>query len=146
MPTTAWRFSSTEGADAAVSKLKQLDAQELIDVEDVTVIRWPQYASTPTAQEHVNEEGSKVSSMVRKIRTGHIERTMIEQVKGDLTPGMSAMVLQSSDAAVGAVAKAFEDQPMELIRSDLSVEQQDAIRATFRPPPAPGQGPPPAQG
>jgi uncharacterized membrane protein len=146
MPTTAWRFMSTEGADAAVSKLKQLDAQELIDVEDVTVIRWPQYASTPTAQEHVNEEGSKVSSMVRKMRTGHIERTMIEQVKGDLTPGMSAMVLQSSDAAVGAVAKAFEDQPMELIRSDLSVEQQDAIRATFRPPPAPGQGSPPAQG
>jgi uncharacterized membrane protein len=142
MTTTAWRFTSTEGADAAVTKLKELNARELIDVQDLAIIRWPQYSSTPTAQEHVNEEGSKVSSMVRKLRTGHIERAMVESVKGDLMPGMSAMVLLSSDAAVGAVAKAFEGQPMELIRSDLSVEQQDAIRATFGSTPPPSSAPP----
>ena len=36
---TAWRFADTEGADAAVLRLKQLDAQDLIDLEDVAVVR-----------------------------------------------------------------------------------------------------------
>ena len=47
MSTTAWRFSGTEGADGAVLRLKQLDAQELIDVQDVAVLRWPQTAAAP---------------------------------------------------------------------------------------------------
>ena len=32
MPTTAWRFAGTEGADDAVLRLKQLDAADLINV------------------------------------------------------------------------------------------------------------------
>ncbi|HMH92601.1 MAG TPA: hypothetical protein VK586_16135 [Streptosporangiaceae bacterium] len=55
MSTTAWRFTGTEGADEAVLRLQQLDAQELIDVQDVAVLRWPHYASQPTAQEHVTD-------------------------------------------------------------------------------------------
>jgi uncharacterized membrane protein len=50
MTTTAWRFSGTEGADEAVLKLKQLEAAKLIEVQDVTVIRWPQYAADPTVR------------------------------------------------------------------------------------------------
>jgi uncharacterized membrane protein len=131
MTTTAWRFMGTEGADAAVLKLKQLSSQDLIDLQDVTVIRWPQYSSAPLAHEHVTEEGSMVSSFMGKLKTGHIEGSMIEAVKGDMMPGTSAMVLMSSDAAVDTVAQAFEGQPMELIRSDLSVQQQDRLRAAF---------------
>ena len=50
MATTAWRFSGTEGADEAILKLKQLEAAKLVEVQDVTVIRWPQYAAEPTAR------------------------------------------------------------------------------------------------
>ncbi len=128
---TAWRFSGTEGADDAVLRLKQLDAQQVIDVQDAAVIRWPKYAGAPTAQEHVTAEGSKVSSLVRKVSKAGIDSSMVESVKGDLTPGTSALVLLSSDAAIGAVVKAFEGQDMELIRSDLSVQQQDQVRAAF---------------
>lgn len=131
MSTTAWRFMGTEGADAAVLKLKQLSSQDLIDLQDVTVIRWPQYASAPLMHEHVTDESSMVSSLMGKLKAGHIEGSMIESVKTDMMPGTSAMVLMSSDAAVDTVAKAFEGQPMELIRSDLSVQQQDKLRAAF---------------
>ena len=41
MTTTAWRFPGTEGADQAVVQLKQLDSQDLINVMDVAVLRWP---------------------------------------------------------------------------------------------------------
>ena len=131
MSTTAWRFSGTEGADDAVLRLKQLDTQELIDVQDVAVLRWPQYAGAPQAQEHVTDEGSKASAFAKKLTKTGIDAAMIQSVKGDMTPGTSALVLLSADATVGTVAKAFEGHAMELMRSDLSVQQEDALRAAF---------------
>ena len=50
MSTTAWRFRGTEEADEAVLRLKQLGGQELIDLRDVAVIRWPLYAVAPQVQ------------------------------------------------------------------------------------------------
>lgn len=140
MSTTAWRFNGTEGADAAVLRLKQLDGQDLIDVQDVTVIRWPHYATAPQAQEHVTSEGSKASSFAKKLTKAGIDATMLDSVKGDMTPGTSALVLLSADAAIDTVAQAFEGHAMELMRSDLSVQQEDRLRAAFAgsAPPDPG--------
>ncbi|HWG63952.1 MAG TPA: DUF1269 domain-containing protein [Streptosporangiaceae bacterium] len=134
MSTTAWRFNGTEGADAAVLRLKQLDTQDLIDVQDVAVIRWPQYSAAPQTQEHVTDEGSKASSLAKKLRKAGIDAAMVESVKGDMTPGTSALVLLSADAAISTVAKAFEGHAMELMRSDLSVQQEDQLRAAFTDP------------
>jgi uncharacterized membrane protein len=131
MPTTAWRCGGTEGADDAVLRLKQLDAQKLIDVQDVAVLRWPQWAAEPSAQEHVTAEGSKVSSFFKNLGLPDIDKSMIEAVKGDMMPGTSALVVLSSQTAVDAVAKAFEGQGVELIRSDLSVQQEEQLRAAF---------------
>lgn len=131
MTTTAWRFSGTEGADAAVLRLQQLNSQGVMDVQDVVVIRWPQYASGPQVQEHVTDEGSKASALAKRVRKGGIDSTLLEAVKADMRLGTSALVLLSADAAVDAVAKAFEGQAMQLIRSDLSVQQEDQLRAAF---------------
>jgi uncharacterized membrane protein len=136
MSTTAWRFSGTEGADDAVLRLKQLGDQELIDVQDVAVIRWPQYAGAPQLQEHVTDEGSKASSFAKKLSKAGINAAMLESVKGDMTPGTSALVLLSHDAAIDTVAQAFEGYAMELMRSDLSVQQEDRLRAAFSGPAA----------
>ncbi len=131
MPTTAWRFSGTEGADEAVFRLKQLDDQDLVNVLDVAVLRWPQYASSPQTQEHVTDEGGKAVALAKKIRKTGIDTSMVEAVKGDMTPGTSALVLLSTDAAIDTVAEVFEGRAMELMRSDLSVQQEDRLRAAF---------------
>jgi uncharacterized membrane protein len=131
MTTTAWRFNGTEGADAAVLRLKQLDAQEVMDVQDIAVLRWPQYASGPQVQEHVTDEGSKASSLAKRIRKAGIDGALLQAVKDDMQLGTSALVVLSADAALDAVAKAFDGQAMELIRSDLSVQQEDALRTAF---------------
>jgi uncharacterized membrane protein len=131
MSTTAWRFSGTEGADAAVLRLRQLDSQGVLDVQDVAIIRWPQYASLPQVQEHVTEEGSAVSSLAKRIRKAGIDGGMLEAVKNDMQLGTSALVVLSADATLDPVAKAFEGQAMELIRSDLSVQREDELRAAF---------------
>jgi uncharacterized membrane protein len=143
MSTTAWRFSGTEGADDAVLRLKRLGGQELIDVRDVAVIRWPQYAAGPQVQEHVTDEGSKASSFAKKLSKAGIDSSMIEAVKADMTPGTSALVLLSTDAVLGTVAKAFEGHAMELMRSDLSVQQEDRLRAAFSDPAGAHRGQPP---
>jgi uncharacterized membrane protein len=131
MTTTVWRFSGTEGADEAVLRLKQLEAAKQIDVQDVTVIRWPQYAADPTVHEHVTQEGSKVSSLMRKFTHAGIDSSMVAAATGDMTQGTSVLVLLTPDAAIDALAKAFGDQGVELIRSDLSVQEQDQLRAAF---------------
>ena len=41
------------------------------------------------------------------------------------------LVLLTPEAAVDAFAKAFEGQGVELIRSDLSVQEQDEVRAAL---------------
>lgn len=128
MPTTAWRFPGTEEADTAVMKLQQLDSQGQIEVDDVAVLRWPGYAAAPMVQEHATETGGKVASMMRRMQHPTVDSSMIETVKGDLRPGTSAIVLLSSGAAVDAVVHAFQGQQMELIRSDLSVPEQDQLR------------------
>jgi uncharacterized membrane protein len=131
MTTTAWRFKGTEGADAAVLRLKQLDAQEVLDVQDVAVLRWPQYASGPQVQEHVTEEGGRTTSLAKRIRKAGIDNALLQAVKDDMRLGTSALVVLSADAAIDTVADAFQGQAMELIRSDLSVQQQDALRSAF---------------
>lgn len=128
MPVTAWRFAGTEGADGAVLRLKQLDASDLINVMDIAVLRWPEYAPKPIAQEHVTQQGGKITTLRHKLRHAVIDDGMIETVKGDMCPGTSAMVLLSSDAKIDAVVHAFEGQPMELVRTDLSVPDQDRLR------------------
>jgi uncharacterized membrane protein len=131
MSTTAWRFSGTEGADAAVLRLKQLDAQEVMDVQDMAVLRWPQYASGPQVQEHVTAEGSMASSLAKRLKKAGIDGALLQAVKDDMQLGTSALIVLSADAALDAVAKAFDGQAMELIRSDLSVQQEDALRNAF---------------
>jgi uncharacterized membrane protein len=131
MSTTAWRFSGTEGADAAVLRLKQLDSQGVIEMQDVAVMRWPQYASGPQVQEHVTDEGSRASALAKRIKKAGIDSAMLDAVKDDMALGTSALVLLSADAALDAVANAFEGQAMELMRSDLSVQQEDRVRAAF---------------
>ena len=98
MSTTAWRFSGTEGADAAVLRLKQLDAQEVMDVQDIAVLRWPQYASGPQVQEHVTEEGSKASSLAKRIKKAGIDGGLLQAVKDDMQLGTSALIVLSADA------------------------------------------------
>lgn len=131
MSTTAWRFDGTEGADDALLTLKQVDAQNLIDVQDAAVIRWPQWSATPLTQEHVTHEAGKVSSFFKTIGLPDIDKAMIEAVKGDMTPGTSVLVVLSTDTALDAVAKAFKGQGVRLIRSDLSVNQEKQIRTAF---------------
>jgi uncharacterized membrane protein len=48
-----------------------------------------------------------------------------------MTPGNSVLILLTPETAVDAFTKTFEGQGVELIRSDLSVQEQDEVRAAL---------------
>ena len=94
------------------------------------MVRWPHYATAPQAQEHVTAEGSKASSFAKKL-TKPASTPRCSTRSRESTPGSSALVLLSADAAIDTVAQAFEGHAMELMRSDLSVQQEDRLREAF---------------
>jgi len=150
MPTSAWRFAGTEGADDAVVKIKGLAARDLIEVQDLAVIRWPRWAAESIVQQHVNEEGSKVSALVGRRRHAVIDGSIIEAARGDMTPGTSVIVMLTANANIDAVAGTFQGlgRDIELIRTDLSVPDQDRLKAALmqaadRRQSPPSQSPPP---
>jgi uncharacterized membrane protein len=145
MPTSAWRFSGTEGADDAVVNLKGLAAKDLIEVQDLTVIRWPRWAEQPIVQEHVTDEGHGVSALMARHRRTAVDSSIIEAAKGDMTPGTSVIVLSSANANIDAIAGTFQGlgQNIELIRTDLSVPEQDQLRAALSQARGVRQSPPP---
>ncbi len=100
-------------------------------MQDVSVIRWPEYAKAPIAHEHVTDEGSAMSSLVSRMKHGRIDGSMLESIKQDMIPGTSAVVVLSTAAIIDTVGRAFRGQAMELMRSDLSVPEQDHLRAVF---------------
>lgn len=134
MPTSAWRFSGTEGADDAVVKLKGLAAQDLIEVHDLTVIRWPRWAAESIVQEHVTDEMSKVSALMGRRRHAVIDSSMIEAARGDMAPGTSVVVMLTANANIDAIAGTFQGlgRDIELIRTDLSVPDQDRLKAAIK--------------
>ena len=121
-----------------------LAAQDLIELQDVTVIRWPRWAAEPIVQEHVTEEMSKVSALIGKRRQTVVDSSMIEAARGDMTPGTSVIVMLTANAKIDAIAGTFQGlgRDIELIRSDLSVPEQDRLKAAISQAIDRGQGPP----
>lgn len=60
-----------------------------------------------------------------------IDDTFIASVREKVTPGPSALFLMTSDAVRDKVAAAFEGVDREFIHTNLSSEQEAALRAAF---------------
>jgi uncharacterized membrane protein len=96
-------------------------------------------------QEHVTDEGHRVSALVGRRRHAVIDSSIIETAKGDMTPGTSVIVMLSANADTDAIAGTFQGlgRDIELIRTDLSVPEQDRLRAAISHATDRGQSPPP---
>jgi uncharacterized membrane protein len=60
-----------------------------------------------------------------------IDDKFIKEVQTEVTEGTSALFLLTSDATVDKVESAFEGTKMELIRSNLSSEQEAKLLEDF---------------
>ncbi|MEJ2865392.1 DUF1269 domain-containing protein [Actinomycetospora flava] len=155
---TVWKFDSPEGADTAVETLQSLEKQELITVHDAATVSWPQDARKPqTRQLHDMVGSGALGGMFWGLLLGliffvpllgaavgaasgalggalsdvGIDDDFIKETREKVTPGTSALFVMTSDAVLDKVHDAFAGQHPELVRTNLSNDQEDALRHAF---------------
>jgi uncharacterized membrane protein len=155
---TVWKFDTVEGAGQALSKLEDLSKQQLITIEDAAIVYWETGKKKPkNYQAHSLAGagalggafwgmlfgllffmpffglavGAAVGALAGHFSDYGIDDKFIKEVQSEVTEGTSALFLLTSDATVDKVEAAFEGTQMELIRSNLTNEQEAQLREDF---------------
>lgn len=155
---TVWRFDTADGAQSALSTLERLQKEELIDVVDAAVVSWPEGRKKPrTEQLHSlvgagalggsfwgllfgliffipllgAAIGAATGALGGALTDVGIDDDFIKQIRDQVTPGTSALFVMTSGAVLDKVEDAFAGQRPQLISTNLSQEQEDALRTTF---------------
>lgn len=155
---TVYKYATADGAEAALDKLKGLQAQGLITVIDAATVAWPMGKKKPKTRQAVNMTGvgaldgafwgmlfgliffmpllgGLIGAGIGAIG-GHftdigIDDSFIKSVREKVTEGSSALFLLSQDEVVDRLQEAFAGTDMELLATNLSKEQEEKLRAAF---------------
>jgi uncharacterized membrane protein len=155
---TVWKFSDAGGAEKALETLKDLQKESLIDVYDAAVVSWPSDARKPKTREmHSTTRagalggsfwgflfgliffvpllgmavGAAAGALGGSLTDVGIDNSFIKKVRSQVTPGTSALFAMTGNAVMDKVHDAFSGQTPELISTNLSDEQDKALRAAF---------------
>jgi uncharacterized membrane protein len=156
---TVWKFGTPFGADAALEKLKGLQQQNLIMVQDAAVVSWEEGKSKPKTRELHDTRlggalgggfwgllfgliffvpflglaiGAAAGALAGSLADAGISDSFIKSVRDQVTPGTSALFLLSSDAVFDRVKTEFADTEAELISTNMSAEQESRLREAFQ--------------
>ncbi len=157
---TVWKFDSADGADQAISKLKELQKQELIEVRDAAIVSWPQDRNKPKTQQAFNlvgagalggafwgllfgliffipflgaAVGAATGALGGYFRDYGINDDFIKDMRDQVTKGTSALFLLTGQVTLDKVRDAFRGKldHVELLQSNLSKEQEEKLREDF---------------
>ncbi len=155
---SAIKFPTVGGADAALSTLATLQKQELIHVHDAAVVTWQVGKDHPKTRQVRSLAGAGalggmfwgmlfgliffipiigaavglgLGALAGSLAKVGINEDFINQVKGKITPGTSALFVLTSGAVMDKVVDAFRGQQGEIVATNLSKEQEDELRKAF---------------
>jgi uncharacterized membrane protein len=155
---SVWKFDTAIGADEAVGTLQDLAKQQLITVHDGATVSWIQGAKRPKTRQLNNLAGAgalggmfwgllfgllffipllgaaigaATGALSGALSDVGIDDDFIKQIRDQVTPGTSALFVLTSDAVMDKVQAAFAGQRPELISTNLSQEQESALREAF---------------
>jgi uncharacterized membrane protein len=156
---TVWKFDSPDAADRASETLQELAKQNLITVHDAATVSWPPDRKKPKTRQLSSTTaagalggsfwgllfgliffvpllgaaiGAATGALAGSLADVGIDDSFINKVRDQVTPGTSALFVMTSDAVMDKVQDAFqENQPSELLFTNLSDEQEQALRQVF---------------
>jgi uncharacterized membrane protein len=151
---TAWKFSTTNGAEDALNTLERLQKEGLIAVHDAAIVSWPEDRKRPKTRQIKRFGGALGGAFwgllfgliffvpllgvaagaaigAASMRHVGIDDDFIESVRAKMTPGTSGLFALTSDAVQDKVADAFWGTQAELIHTNLSSEQEAQLREVF---------------
>jgi uncharacterized membrane protein len=155
---TVWKFATPHGAEEALLKLEDLQARELIRVEDASIVSWEVGRKKPeTSELHSTTAsgalggsfwgllfgliffvpflglaiGAASGALFGSLKDVGISEDFIKSVREKITPGTSALFALTSNAVQDKVADAFRGTHAELIQTNLSNEQEAKLHEAF---------------
>ena len=155
---TVWKFDDPNGADQVLQELEGLQKQALLKVLDGAVVSWPAGAKRPKTSQLADMTGrgalggafwgflfgliffvpllgmavgAAAGALGGSMAHVGIDKDFIDQVKAKVTPGTSALFVLSADEVPGRVLPTFEQAGAELIKTNLSQEQEAQLREAF---------------
>jgi uncharacterized membrane protein len=156
---TVWKFPTPEGADQMLVKVQAMQKSELIKVQDAAVVSWPAGAKSPKTKQATNLAalgaldgafwgmlfgilffvpflglaiGAAFGALGGKMADYGINDEFINKTREKVTEGTSALFLMTSDAVQDKVAAEMKGLDFELIASNLTKEQEEALAAAFK--------------
>ena len=155
---TVLKFTTPDGAKQMLDKVTSLQKMELIKIQDAAIVSWPQGAKTPKTKQLVDMAGmgamqgafwgmlfgliffvpffglavgAAFGALGGKMADYGISDDFIKQTREKVTEGTSALFLMTSDAVQDKVLAELKGYQFELIASNLTKEQEDALKAAF---------------
>ncbi len=155
---TVLKFATPDGAKQMQDKILSLQKMELIKVQDAAIVSWPMGAKTPKTKQLVDMAGmgamqgafwgmlfgliffvpffglavgAAFGALGGKMADYGISDEFIKKTREKVTEGTSALFLMTSDAVQDKVFAEMKGIPFELIASNLTKEQEDALKAAF---------------
>ena len=156
---TVWKFHTAEGAQNALTKLGELQKQELIQVLDAAVVTWPTGRKKPKTYQAMDTVGAgalggafwgmlfgliffmpllgvvvgaATGALSGKFTDYGINDDFIKALRDKVTEGTSALFLMTGQVTIDKVEAAFTaEEKGELIQSNLSAEQEAKLREDF---------------
>ena len=156
---TVWKFNTADGADKALTKLKDLQKQQLIQVMDAAIVSWPQGRKKPKTYQAMDTVGAgalggafwgmlfgliffvplfglvmgaTMGALSGKFTDYGINDDFIKDLQSKVTEGTSALFLLTGQVTVDKVEEAFTpEEKGELIQSNLTKEQEQKLKEDF---------------
>ena len=153
------KFDTPEGADKALTLAVDLQKQALLVLLDAATVTWPKGKKKPKTR-HLGDLtcagawdgafwgmlfgllffmpflgaafGAAVGALSGHFADYGIGKDFIEQVRGKVKEGTSALFLLVGQVTTDRVVEAFKAAPkFEIIASNLSHEQEEKLKAAF---------------
>jgi uncharacterized membrane protein len=155
---TVWKFPTAAGAEQAEETALALQKQQLITVHDAATVSWEVGNKRPKTRQSNNLAGAGalggsfwgllfgliffvpllglaigagIGALAGSMSDVGIDDRFIKEVRDKVTPGTSALFILTSNAVQDKVRDAFAGHDAELITTNLSNEQETALRDAF---------------
>jgi uncharacterized membrane protein len=156
---TVLKFETPDGAEQALTTIKDLARQQMIKLLDAAVLTWPTGKKKPKTRQLHNIAapgvfgnafwgmlfgiiffvpllgfalGAAIGALTGSLRDVGINDDFIRDCRGKITEGTSALFLMTTDATQDKVIDAMRQHRFEIITTNLSKEQEEALRAAFQ--------------
>jgi uncharacterized membrane protein len=155
---TVLKFPTADGAEQMSDKLKQLQQEQLITVQDAAIVTWPVGKKGPKTRQLYNLAGvgalggafwgllfgliffvpllgmaigAAAGGLMGSLTDVGIDNKFIAETRSKVTEGTSALFLMTSGAVIDRLTEVLKGQSFEVIATNLSLEEESKLRETF---------------